>query len=187
MKNYVLISEQIVNHRLSKKIKNIERDIKKKEKNAELKDQHLLKKLEHTVMYQVKNEKTIPSTYVLEGDMTQDQKEIIKPVREIANYYIKLHLDMISTYNSIYSNLLQDIFDSSLHYFPIHKKVTRRVFDDTNRLTSSIRNTDIPQKFLDNIMTKNLNTFIKSVEITQRFYQDVIRSYLDCVKKIDHS
>ena len=160
---------------------------KKKEENPELEWQHLLNKFGNPIIYQGKNQKTIRSSEVEDVNVRQDKKEIVKTVREIANYYIKLHMDMISTYNSVYSNLLQDIFDSSLHYFPIHKKVTRRVFDDTNRLTSSIRNTDIPQKFLDNIMTKNLNTFIKSMEISQRFYQDVIRSYLDCVKKIDLS
>ena len=85
-----------MNHRLSKKIKNIEKDIKKKEKNAELKEQHLPNKFGHPIIYQVKNQKTIPSTYVVDGDITQDQKEIIKTVREIADYYIKLHMDMIS-------------------------------------------------------------------------------------------
>jgi len=187
MQNYVLISEQILNHRLSKKIKNIEKDIKKKEKNAELKEQHLPNKFGHPIIYQVKNQKTIPSTYVVDGDITQDQKEIIKTVREIASYYIKLHMDMINTYNSIYSNLLQDISDSSLDYFPIHKKVTHRMFYETNRYASSIRNAGNSQKFIDNIVNKNLNTFIKSMEITQRFYQDIIQSYLDCVKKIDRS
>ena len=182
-----MISEQILNHRLSKKIKNIEKDIKKKEKNAELKEQHLLNKFRHPIIYQVKNQKTIPSTYVVDGDITQDQKEINKTVREIADYYIKLHMDMISTYNSIYSNLLQDIFDSSLDYFPFHKKVTHRMFYDTNRYPSSIGNTGNSQKFLENIINKNLNTFMKSMEITQRFYEDIIQSYLESVKKLDRS
>ncbi len=176
-----------MNHRLSKKIKTIEKDINKKEKNAEFKEQHLPNKFGHAIIYQVKNQKTIPSPYIVEEDIMQDQEEIIRTVREIASYYINLHMDMISTYNMIYSNLLQDIFDSSLDYIPTHKKVTHRMFYDTNRYASSIRNTDTSQKFLDNIINKNLNTFMKSIEVTQRFYQDIIQSYLDCVKKTDCS
>jgi hypothetical protein len=187
MQYYVLISEEILNHRLSKKMKTIEKDINKKENNVELTEQHLPNKFGHAIIYQVKNQKTIPSPYIVEEDITQNQKEIIKTVREIASYYINLHMDMISTYNMIYSNLLKDIFDSSLDYIPTDKKVTHSMFYDTNRYASSIKNTGNSQKFLDSIINKNLNTFIKSIEITQSFYQDIIQSYLDCVKKTDCS
>jgi len=183
MQNYVLISERILNHRISKRIKNVEKDIKKKEEHAELQSQHLLNKFGDPIIYGGKNQKTIRLSEVEDVNVTPDQKEIAKTVREIANYYIKLHIDMISTYNSIYSNLLQEIFDSSLDFFPIHKRVTHCKFDDTNRHASLISNTGNIQKFLDDIMTKNLNTFIKSMEITQKFYQGIIQSYLDCVKK----
>ena len=61
------------------------------------------------------------------------------------------------------------------------------MFYDTNRYASSIGNTGNSQKFLENIINKNLNTFMKSMEITQRFYEDIIQSYLDCVKKPDRS
>lgn len=184
MQNYVLISERILNHRISKKINNIEKDIKKKEENSELECQHFLNnKLGNPIIYRGKNQKTIRSSNVQDVNVTQDKKEIVRTVREIANYYIKLHLDMISTYNSVYSNLLQEISDSSLDYFPINKSLTHCMFDDTNRYASLISNTGNIQKFLDYIMTKNLSTFIKSMEITQKFYQDIIQSYLDCVKK----
>lgn len=183
MQNYLLISERILNHRISKKINNIEKDIKKKQENPELEWQHLLNKFGNPITYQGKNQKTIRSSEVEDVNVTQDKEEIVKTVREIANYYIKLHMDMISTYNSVYSNLLQEIFDSSLDYFPIHKRVTHRMFDDTNSYASLIINTGNTQKFVDDIMTKNLDTFIKSMEITQKFYQDIIQSYLDCLKK----
>ncbi|MGB9167718.1 MAG: hypothetical protein WCB31_02200 [Nitrososphaeraceae archaeon] len=171
-----------MNHRIYKKINNIEKDIKKKEENPELEWQHLLNKFGNPIIYQDKNQKTIRSSDVEDVNVTQDKKEI-KTVREIANYYIKLHMDMISTYNSVYSNLLQEIFDSSLDCFPIHKRVTHCMFDDTNRYASLISDTGNTQKFLDDIMTKNMSTFIKSLEITQKFYQDIIQSCLDCVKK----
>jgi hypothetical protein len=36
---------------------------------------------------------------------------------------------------------------------------------------------------IDNIITNNLNTFIKSIEFTQRFYKDVLESYLNYINK----
>ena len=38
-------------------------------------------------------------------------------------------------------------------------------------------------KLIDNIITKNLDTFIKSIELVQRFYKDVFESYLNLYKK----
>ena len=48
---------------------------------------------------------------------------------------------------------------------------------------SLISNRDESLILIDNIITENLNTFIKSIELTQRFYKDIIESYLNCIKK----
>ena len=40
-------------------------------------------------------------------------------------------------------------------------------------------------KLIDNIITENLDTFIKSIEFVQRFYKDVFESYLNCIKKVE--
>ena len=49
--------------------------------------------------------------------------------------------------------------------------------------TSFISNRDKSLKIIDNIITENLDTFIKSIELTQKFYKDIIQSYLNCIKK----
>jgi hypothetical protein len=48
---------------------------------------------------------------------------------------------------------------------------------------SLISNRDKSLKLVDNIVTENLDTFIKSIELTQKFYKDIIQSYLNCIKK----
>ena len=53
----------------------------------------------------------------------------------------------------------------------------------TNSISTSRRHSDESLKLIDNVMTKNMDTFIKSIELTQRFYKDVIESYLNCIKK----
>ena len=49
--------------------------------------------------------------------------------------------------------------------------------------TRLISNRDESLKLIDNIITENLDTFIKSIELTQKFYKDIIQSYLNCIKK----
>ncbi len=38
-------------------------------------------------------------------------------------------------------------------------------------------------KLINNIITNNLDTFIKSMELTQKFHKDIIQSYLNYIKK----
>jgi hypothetical protein len=44
-------------------------------------------------------------------------------------------------------------------------------------------NGDKSLKLIDDIITKNLDTFIKSIKFTQKFYNDIVQSYLDCIRK----
>jgi hypothetical protein len=46
-----------------------------------------------------------------------------------------------------------------------------------------ISNRDKSLKLIDDIITKNLNTFIKSIKFRQKFYNDIVQSYLDCIRK----
>ena len=61
-------------------------------------------------------------------------------------------------------------------------------FDNKNMYTNSISNSrsysDESLKLIDNVMTKNMDTFIKSIELTQRFYKDIVQSYLNYIKKV---
>jgi hypothetical protein len=91
---------------------------------------------------------------------------------------------MIDTYNSVYSQILQNSSDLSWDaFFTGAGRFTNYPFDIKNMYTRLISNRDESLKLIDNIITKNLETFIKSIEITQRFYRNIIESYLNCIKK----
>jgi hypothetical protein len=113
-----------------------------------------------------------------------DQERRTRDIKEITNYYLELHKNMINTYNSIYSQILQN--SSSLSwdvFFSGAGRFTNYHFDIKNMYTRLISNRDKSLKLIDNIITENLDTFIKSIELTQKFYKDIIQSYLNCVKK----
>ena len=63
------------------------------------------------------------------------------------------------------------------------RRFTNYPIDIKNMYSILSSNRDNSLKLIDNIMTQNLDTFIKSIELAQRFYKDVIESYLNCVKK----
>ena len=46
-----------------------------------------------------------------------------------------------------------------------------------------MRNKDESLHLLDIIITENLDAFIKSIELTQKFYKDIIESYLNYIRQ----
>ena len=94
---------------------------------------------------------------------------------------------MINTYNSIYSQMLKDISNSYNDGFStVNKKFTDYSFEIENMYNSLTNQGDKSLKLVDNIITENLDTYIKSMKQVQKFYKDVTESYLSCIrKKID--
>ena len=115
------------------------------------------------------------------------EQQISKDAKAIINYYLEFHKNMVNIYNSVYSQILQNNSNLSWDvFFTVAGKFTNYYpFDIKNMYTSLINNRDKSLKLIDNIITENLDTFIKSIELTQRFYKDIIESYLNCIKKIE--
>ena len=115
------------------------------------------------------------------------EQQISKDAKEITNYYLELHKNMVNTYNSVYSQILQNSSDLSWDAFFIatERFTNYYPFGIKNMYLSLISNRDKTLKLMDNIITENLDTFIKSIELTQRFYKDIIESYLNCVRNIE--
>jgi hypothetical protein len=177
-----LSSKQILNHSKSRKTKKIEKEYPKKEKNKEVEERQVQQKLPQPIIYQDRNQRNIELADDNENENFK-QEQTTRKAKEITNYYLELHKDMLNTCNSVYSQILQDIFNSSWNSFNSPERFTDHQFDDKNMYASLISNRDDPLILIDNIMTKNLNTFMKSIELTQRFYKDIIESYLNCIKK----
>ncbi len=170
----MLSSEEILNHNKSRKTRKRDRansNKEKKDKKAKKEEQSQKMKLPPIIYDPDKNQRNILLTVDDNNSFKQGQ-ERIRDIKEITNYYLELHKNMINTYSSIYSQILQN--SSSLSW---------DVFDIKNMYISLISNRDKSLKLVDNIITENLDTFIKSIELTQKFYKDIIQSYLNCIKK----
>ena len=183
----MLSSEQTFNHKKSRKTKKNDKVNPNKEKNGmEAKEEQSQKlKIPEPIIYDAdrKQENTLLADDN-NNNFKKDQERINSKAKEITNYYLELHKNMINTYNSVYSQILQnssglswDVFFSGVGRF------TNYPFDIKNMYTRLASNRDESLKLIDNIITENLDTFIKSIEFTQRFYKDIIQSYLSCRKK----
>ena len=192
----VISLEQIFHKISTRKIKKNSKVNPNNEKNNKVEEEKQSQKkrlLPDPIIYDAdKNQKKDIQTAIDINDdnnsSKQDQeKQIVRNAKEIANYSLDLHKDIINTYNSVYSQLLQNIFNYSNNDITILKRFMDYPFDNknmyTNSISSSLSNSDESLKLIDNVMTKNIDTFIKSLELTQKFYKGIIESYLNCIKK----
>ena len=107
--------------------------------------------------------------------------ETIKAMKEIKYNFLEEHKNIINTYYSIYSNRLHEILDCDLNnlmsiekYSKTYDKINRDLLDNQ---TNTIR-------IIDDIVVKNMGTFIKSIELVHKFYFDVIQSYYNYITNL---
>ena len=195
----MLSPEEILKHnkatrktrRKRNKVINPIKEKKVNEVNEEEESSEKMKLFPKPIIYDPdKNQRNIPLVDIDDNtNFKQDtqQEQITKDAKEITNYYLNLHNNMINTYNSINSQILQDIFNLSYDsFFTISERfINRPSFEIQNMYATLSSNRDKSLKLIDTIITENLDTFIKSIELTQRFYKDVIESYLNCIKKVE--
>ena len=186
-------SEQIVNEEEPSRKNRRKRD-KIKLSNKERKIEKLQgMKLPQPIIYEPsKNNNNNQSNFSLttsHENNNQDQRRQITitntDAKEITDYYFILHKNMLNIYNSVYSQILQDVpnsykNDSSLTFI---ERFTCYPFEIENMYNSLTSKRDKSLKLVDNIITENLDTYIKSIEQAQKFYKAVTESYLNCIRK----
>jgi len=185
-RTFVLSSEQTFNHKKSRKTRKNDKVNQNKEKNDKeaKKEQSQKMKLPEPIIYDPDRKQENTLLIDDNNSLKKDQERINSEAKEITNYYLELHKNMINTYNSVYSQILQNSSGLSWDvFFTGDGRFTNYQFDIKNIYTRLISNRDESLKLIDNIITKNLDTFIKSIELTQKFYKDIIQSYLNCIRK----
>ena len=190
----MLSSEEILNHNKPRKTrKKRDKTIPRKEKNdKETKEEQQspeIKKLfpEPIIYDPYKNQRNIQLVVDDNNNFKPGTPEqITRDAKEITNYYLEFHKYMVNTYNSIYSQMLKNISNLYLNnFFTISGTFTNYPSEIKNMYNSLGNKRDQSLKLIDNIITENLDTFIKSIELVQRFYKVVFESYLNCIKKVE--
>ena len=181
---FVLSSKQTLNNKKSRKPRKNYKEFPKKENNITIEEEQSQRKFPEPIIFQGLNQRNI----ILrdnDDDFKHHLEQTMREARAITNYFLELHKDMVNSYSLEYTNLIQNILNSSRDDFTIPERVTDYPFDIQNMYSVLSSNRDNSLKLIDTIITKNMYTFIKSIEVTQRFYKDVIESYLNCIKKVN--
>ena len=187
-------SEEILNHNKPRKTrKKRDKTIPRKEKNdketkEEQQSPEIKKLFPEPIIYDPdKNQRNIQLVVDDNNNFKPGTPEqITRDAKEITNYYLEFHKYMVNTYNSIYSQMLKNISNLYLNnFFTISGTFTNYPSEIKNMYNSLGNKRDQSLKLIGNIITENLDTFIKSIELIQRFYKDVFESYLNCIKKVE--
>ena len=190
----MLSSEEILNHNKPRKTrKKRDKTIPRKEKNdketkEEQQSPEIKKLFPEPIIYDPdKNQRNIQLVVDDNNNFKPGTPEqITRDAKEITNYYLEFHKYMVNTYNSIYSQMLKNISNLYLNnFFTISGTFTNYPSEIKNMYNSLGNKRDQSLKLIDNIITENLDTFIKSIQLIQRFYKDVFESYLNCIKKVE--
>jgi hypothetical protein len=89
------------------------------------------------------------------------------------------HKNIINTYYSIFSKRVDEMIYHNLNNSKTEEEYSN-LYSNTNRnLMDNQTNTT---RIINDIMDKNMDTFLKSIEFAHKFYFDVVQSYYNYIK-----
>jgi hypothetical protein len=113
------------------------------------------------------------------------QQIIKKTMKEIKYNFMEEHKNILNTYYSIYSKRLDDIISYNLN----NSKIMEEYSNTCNEINQYHMNneTDTSTRIINEIIDKNMDTFLKSIKFAQKFYFDVVQSYYNYIMNINKS
>jgi len=109
-------------------------------------------------------------------------QQTVEMMKEIKYNFMEEHKNIINTYYSVYSKQLDEIIDNNFNnpktieeYSNTYSEINRNLMDNKTNNTTRI---------VKDIMDKNMDTFLKSIEVTHKFYCDVVQSYCNYIMMI---
>src|SRR5687768_16040613 len=110
---FVLSSKQKLYNKKSRPPKKNYKEFSKKENNKKVEVLQSQRKLPEPIIYQGEIQRNILLEYDDNDGFKQHRERSIKESRAITNYFQELHKDMVNSYTVEYTNLLQNILNSS--------------------------------------------------------------------------
>jgi len=113
-------------------------------------------------------------------NLRKNQEQFSNTIQEISNNTTELQKNVLNTYQSLYVRFLDYInnsywknFNTSQRYSEIYNTLNRNIQDNAVNATN----------FINEITVGGIENFNKSVEITQKYYNDIVQNNFDYAKK----
>lgn len=116
--------------------------------------------------------------------INQFQKQIIDNNKEFSTKYIELQKNIIKTFRSNYGETFENIYNSYWNNSQIPERYTETYNTINRNVTDDITNRT---KFINEIVIGNIETFNKSIESVQRYFNDTIQTYFDYIRNLERS
>jgi ABC-type transporter Mla subunit MlaD len=112
------------------------------------------------------------------------QQETINTIQTIANNYVELQNNILDTYQSAFSKFINNTTKSYWNnyrvpqrYYEVYNKNNQNVIDNTINATRKSHE----------LILATTEAFNKSIEISQKYYNDSVQNYFNFVNKIGKS
>jgi hypothetical protein len=113
----------------------------------------------------------------------KSQEQINKTIQETSNNIVELQKNVFDTYQSLYTQFLDNInkswknFNIPQRYSETYKTFNKNIQDYTVNAT----------KFVNEIAVGSIENFNKAIELTQRYYNDIVQNNYNYARKIERS
>jgi len=112
------------------------------------------------------------------------QEKINKTTEEMSYNIIELQKSIFNTYQSSYSQFLNNISKSYWQNF----NIPERYSETYNTLNKKIQDGTVNStNFLNEIFVAGVENLNKSLDLTQRYYNDIVQNNLNYAQKIERS
>ena len=141
----------------------------------------------HTATMDIENEYALQYFYNLIrknsnfGGLINYEPTIKKTMKEIKYNFMEEHKNIINTYYSIYSKQLDEIIDDNFNNLKTMEEYSNTYSEINRNLMDNQTNTT---RIINDIMDKNMDTFLKSIDLAHKFYCDVVQSYYNYIMMI---
>ena len=113
------------------------------------------------------------------------QQQITNTIKTISDNYIEAQKNFLYNYQPILSKFLDNIFDNSHWNKFIVPEIYTDVYHKTNQNVTD--NTVNATRRLNDFALTSTETFNKSMEIAQKYYNESVQNYFNFVNKIGRS
>ncbi|HJS65445.1 MAG TPA: hypothetical protein VJ767_11400 [Nitrososphaeraceae archaeon] len=112
------------------------------------------------------------------------QEQINKTTQEISYNIIELQKNVFNIYQSSYSQFLNNLYKSYWQNFIIPERFS----ESYNTLNKNIQDSTVnTTNFLNEIFVGSIENLKKSLELTQRYYSDIVHNNFNYIQKLERS
>ena len=112
------------------------------------------------------------------------QQETINTIQTIANNYVELQNNILDTYQSTFSKFINNTTKSYWNNYRVPQRYSE-VYNKNNQ--NVIDNTINATRKSHELILATTEAFNKSIEISQKYYNDSVQNYFNFVNKIGKS